>query len=699
MYKIHSACLLSLLQRAERAWQRIHPMQRGAKQGSSGVIENNLINRWILEDAKCKKRNLSMAWIDFKKAFDMVKHSWIERILQVSGYPTNISRAIINMMHQWSTQIELADGKGKVKSNKIQFRRGIIQGDSLSPFIFCLCTSPLSNLIERFSKGYTPGDRRTNSITVTHCYYMDDLKIYTKGPGELQSTITMISESFKAIGFEVNVSKSGYLHLQSGRESISPVCKIDQTDLPCCNASRGGYKYLGIIESDAVDKIENISRLIVKVRKSTTMLARAHVNANNFSKLINMCVIPKIEYISHVVDFSDIQIKHVTKAMVDELTESGFHRSTANKSRLFIPRKHGGRGIISPRLAIARACIRRLIILLCSDDAYIRAIRESKSATWKSTVSQFSTTLKRVNLSAEVGESHLRINDIEIALDNIKSAHLQAMTQYTNASIDKKIQKLSALVLHGSYSRLLRDQDICMMNASHFLLEGKMDRQTESIVAAAMDTAIPFRWYVHNILKQPTQTTCRMCGNTNETIEHILSGCQVISFTQYLERHNKMLSHVYYHLRDQINDTCVTGNQKMIRTIRTASVDLFWDSIIETAPIVPGCKPDMLWKDDRSILIIEGAITTNSKIKDKYNEKLAKYQPLASALKHMYPNHKISILPIIMGTLGAYEDRIVTNLQLLPGSTKVKSRQLVSHMQSTVVYESAKILKRALAFK
>ena len=48
--------------------------QRGAKQGSSGTVENLLIDRMVCQDAQRGHRNLRMAWIDVSKAYDSVDH-------------------------------------------------------------------------------------------------------------------------------------------------------------------------------------------------------------------------------------------------------------------------------------------------------------------------------------------------------------------------------------------------------------------------------------------------------------------------------------------------------------------------------------------------------------------------------------------------------------------------------------------------
>ena len=61
--------------------------QRGAKVGCSGTIDNLLIDRMVCEDRKRNKRNLSIAWIDVKKAYDWVDHKWLVEMMAVHRFP------------------------------------------------------------------------------------------------------------------------------------------------------------------------------------------------------------------------------------------------------------------------------------------------------------------------------------------------------------------------------------------------------------------------------------------------------------------------------------------------------------------------------------------------------------------------------------------------------------------------------------
>ena len=72
--------------------------QKGCTRGSYGCKDQLMINKMILENCKKRKRNLSCAWIDYKKAFDSVPHQWIPRSLELF----KVSPRIVDFLKQYN---------------------------------------------------------------------------------------------------------------------------------------------------------------------------------------------------------------------------------------------------------------------------------------------------------------------------------------------------------------------------------------------------------------------------------------------------------------------------------------------------------------------------------------------------------------------------------------------------------------------
>ena len=63
----------------------------------------------MMRKVKMRKRNLSMAWIDYKKAYGVVPHSWIIDCLETVGINEKIRRLLAESMKSW--RVELISGE------------------------------------------------------------------------------------------------------------------------------------------------------------------------------------------------------------------------------------------------------------------------------------------------------------------------------------------------------------------------------------------------------------------------------------------------------------------------------------------------------------------------------------------------------------------------------------------------------------
>ena len=109
--------------------------QKGCRRNSKGTKDQLLIDKMVLADCKRKRKNLAMAWVDYKKAYDMVPHSWIIECLEMAQVAGNIISFLQKSMVNWKTELtSCGESLGSV-----DIRRSIFQGDSLPPLIFAVC--------------------------------------------------------------------------------------------------------------------------------------------------------------------------------------------------------------------------------------------------------------------------------------------------------------------------------------------------------------------------------------------------------------------------------------------------------------------------------------------------------------------------------------------------------------------------------
>ena len=112
--------------------------QKDYKRSSRGTKDHLLVDRTILADCKKRLKNLTMSWIDYKKAYEMVPHSWIIECLVLNGTSNSITGFLERPMTNWREQLTSC----KESLGTVNIRRGVFQGDNLSPLLFIICMSP-----------------------------------------------------------------------------------------------------------------------------------------------------------------------------------------------------------------------------------------------------------------------------------------------------------------------------------------------------------------------------------------------------------------------------------------------------------------------------------------------------------------------------------------------------------------------------
>ena len=105
IYKVVTSIINEALKSHEKFQQLLQLDQRESKPGSMGCIDNLLLDKAILEDAKRNRKSLSCTWIDIQKPYDSVSHNWLIRILEMHGLERTVINIIEKIVKTWETTI------------------------------------------------------------------------------------------------------------------------------------------------------------------------------------------------------------------------------------------------------------------------------------------------------------------------------------------------------------------------------------------------------------------------------------------------------------------------------------------------------------------------------------------------------------------------------------------------------------------
>ena len=126
----------------------------------------------------------TLIWIDYNKAYQMAPHSWILESLGLVQVSENVVEFIRKSMKNTNTNLKSC---GEYLE-KVNIRRGIFEGGSLSPLLFVISMIPLIHILIKLKLGYT----LKNGNKLNHLLFMDHLKIFVKCDREINGLVSTV---------------------------------------------------------------------------------------------------------------------------------------------------------------------------------------------------------------------------------------------------------------------------------------------------------------------------------------------------------------------------------------------------------------------------------------------------------------------------------------------------------------------------
>ena len=140
--------------------------QKGCHRRSRRTKDLLLTEKIIFRNCRKAKRNLAIRFIDYRKAYDMVPHSWLKETLKMVGVADNICRLLGQSIRNWKKALT----SNRDTLGEVSIQRGIFQGD-LSPLLFIIILIPLRMTLNSTDYGYL----LLKETPINHLLFIDDM--------------------------------------------------------------------------------------------------------------------------------------------------------------------------------------------------------------------------------------------------------------------------------------------------------------------------------------------------------------------------------------------------------------------------------------------------------------------------------------------------------------------------------------------
>lgn len=163
---------------------------------------------------KYDNKPLYIAFIDFKQAFDTIRHQDLFLKLLKSGISNKFYSIIKSMYNNITLTIQSSDGE-KI-SPYFTSLLGVRQGDNLSPTLFNIFVNDLSNIFDETCEPAIFGDMHLKCMM-----YADDLLILSETNLGLQKAMNSLNGYCSQWGLTVNTKKTKFMVTKSRVEGAN----------------------------------------------------------------------------------------------------------------------------------------------------------------------------------------------------------------------------------------------------------------------------------------------------------------------------------------------------------------------------------------------------------------------------------------------------------------------------------------------
>ena len=345
---------------------------------------------------------------------------------------------------------------------------------------------------------------------------------------------------------EFGIEKCVMLVMKSGKRQLTDGLELPNKDKIKTLAENETFKYLGILEADTIKQAEMKEKIQKEYLRRTRKLLETKLNSRNLIKGINTWAVPFVRYSGPFLKWTRHEPKQMNQRTRKLMTMHKALHPRDDVDRLYVSRKEGGRGFVS------------------IEDSVDASIQQLKDYIQKH----------------EGGLITATRNKTENTMNN-------------RMKITRK-QKWEGKHLYGWFKRLIN-------NISHdktwaWLRKGNFKREAKSLLIAAQDSAMRTNYIKARIDKTQQNSKCRLCGDRDETINHIINECSKLAQREYKTKHDWVGKVIHWEMckKFKFDHTNKWYMHNPASVLENAKHKLLWDFNIQTDHLIPARRPDLI---------------------------------------------------------------------------------------------------------
>ena len=303
---------------------------------------------------------------------------------------------------------------------------------------------------------------------------MDGIKLFAKNEKEQETLIHEVRIYSQGIGMEFCIEKCAMLVMKSGKRHMTDGMEQPNHDRIRTLEENETYKYFDILEADTIKQVKMKDTFRKEYLRRTRKLLETKLSSRSLIKGINSWAVPLVRYSGPFLKWIRDELKQTDQRTRKLMTMHKALHPRDDVDRLYVSRKEWGRRF---------ACIEDTV------DASIQRLEDYIEKHERGLM----TTIR---------------NDTDNTI---------------NERMTTTKQTWEGIQLYGRFKCLINN--ISHQKTWTWLRKGDLKRETESLLIAAQDNAIRTNHIKARINKTQQNSKCRLCGDRDETINHIISEC------------------------------------------------------------------------------------------------------------------------------------------------------------------------------